>query len=98
MAAIAKPKEIKEVLELALKNKFIDARNKLLDLMLTYGLAGSDVIKQIQKEIIDLELDNKSKMILIEKCGEIEFRMTEGSDEFIQLEALLSQFSLVGSK
>jgi len=98
MASIAKPKEIKEVLELALKNKFIDARNKLLDLMLTYGLAGSDVIKQIQKEIIDLDTDNKSKMILIEKCGEIEFRMTEGSDEFIQLEALLSQFALVGSK
>ncbi|MEK6892408.1 MAG: Replication factor C small subunit, partial [Nanoarchaeota archaeon] len=80
------------------KNKFIDARNKLLDLMLTYGLAGSDVIKQIQKEIIDLDVDNKSKMILIEKCGEIEFRMTEGSDEFIQLEALLSQFALVGNK
>ena len=98
MASIAKPKEIKEVLELALKNKFIDARNKLLDLMLTYGLAGSDVIKQIQKEIIDLDTDNKSKMILIEKCGEIEFRMTEGSDEFIQLEALLSQFALVGNK
>ena len=31
------------------------------------------------------------------KCGEIEFRMTEGSDEFVQLEALLSQFTLVGS-
>jgi DNA polymerase III delta prime subunit len=34
----------------------------------------------------------------MEKCGEIEFRMTEGSDEFIQLEALLSQFALYGSK
>ena len=56
------------------------------------------MIKQIQKEIIDLDTDNKSKMILIEKCGEIEFRMTEGSDEFIQLEALLSQFALVGNK
>jgi len=65
--------------------------------MLNYGLAGIDVIKQIQKEILDLNLDNKSKMILIEKCGEIEFRMTEGSDEFVQLEALLSQFTLVGS-
>jgi len=98
LASMAKPKEIKEVLELALKNKFIEARAKLLDLMLSYGLAGIDVIKQIQKEIIDLELDNKSKMVLIEKCGEIEFRMTEGSDEYIQLEALLSQFCLVGSK
>ena len=98
LASMAKPKEVREVLELALKNKFIEARAKLLDLMLSYGLAGIDVIKQIQKEIIDLELDNKSKMVLIEKCGEIEFRMTEGSDEYIQLEALLSQFCLVGSK
>lgn len=97
MASVAKPKEIREVLELALKNKFIEARNMLLDLMLNYGLAGSDVIKQIQKEVLELSVDNKSKMILIEKCGEIEFRMTEGSDEFIQLEALLSQFALVNA-
>ena len=98
LASVAKPKEIREVLELAIKNKFIDSRNKLLDLMLNYGLAGIDVIKQIQKEILELDLDNKSKMILMEKCGEIEFRMTEGSDEFVQLEALLSQFALVGIK
>lgn len=97
MASVAKPKEVREVLELALKNKFIDARNKLLDLMLNYGLAGIDIIKQIQKEILELNIDNKSKMLLIEKCGEIEFRMTEGSDEFIQLEALLSQFALVSN-
>jgi len=97
MASMAKPKEIREVLELALKNKFIEARNKLLDLMLSYGLAGIDIIKQIQKEILELNLDNKSKMILMEKCGEIEFRLTEGSDEFVQLEALLSQFALVGN-
>lgn len=96
MASIAKPKEIKEVLELAISNRFIEARNKLLDLMLNYGLAGIDVIKQIQKEILELNIDNRSKMILIEKCGEIEFRMTEGSDEFVQLEALLSQFTLLG--
>ncbi|MBI2650371.1 replication factor C small subunit [Candidatus Woesearchaeota archaeon] len=97
MASIAKPKEIKQVLELALSNKFIESRNKLLDLMLSYGLAGIDIIKQIQKEILELNIDNKAKMVLIEKCGEIEFRMTEGSDEFVQLEALLSQFALAGN-
>src|SRR3989338_1081648 len=99
MASVAKPKEINEALKLALENKFIDARKKLLDIMLSYGLSGLDVIKQIQQEILNLEnLDNEKKMLLMEKCGEIEFRMTEGSDEFIQLEALLSQFCLYGSK
>jgi len=96
IASQAKPKEVKEILELAIQNKFIDARKKLLDVMLNYGLSGIDIIKQIQKEILDLGIDNKAKMQLIEKCGEIEFRLTEGSDEFIQLEALLSQFTLYG--
>lgn len=96
LASVARPKEVKEVLELALKNKFIDARNKLLSVMLSYGLSGVDIVKQIQKEIWNLDIDDKNKVKLIDKCGEAEFRMTEGSDEFIQLEALLSQFILIG--
>ena len=98
IASMAHPKEIDEVLRLALQNKFIEARKKLLDVMLNYGLSGIDVIKQIQKEILNLEIDNRKKMELIEKCGETEFRLTEGSDEFLQLEAFLSQVVLAGTK
>lgn len=94
IASVAKPKELNEVLKLALENKFIESRNMLMDVMLNYGLSGIDIIKQIQKEIWNLDLENREKMKLIEKCGEIEFRLTEGSDEFIQLEALLSQIAL----
>ena len=94
LSSVAEPKEVKEVLKLAIENKFVEARNKLLDTMLNHGLSGLDIIKQIQKQILDLDIDNRAKMTLIEKCGEIEFRMTEGSDEFIQLEALLAQFTL----
>jgi replication factor C small subunit len=36
-------------------------------------------------------------MSLIERAGEIEFRIVEGSDEKVQLEALLASFCLVGS-
>jgi len=96
MASVAKPKEVDEVLKLAISSGFIDARNKLMDVMLNYGLSGLDIIKQIQKEILNLDISNEKKMILMEKCGEAEFRMTEGSDEFVQLEALLSQFALYG--
>ncbi|MFH1063937.1 MAG: replication factor C small subunit [Candidatus Woesearchaeota archaeon] len=98
LASVARPKEIKDVLELALKNEFLKSRDKLLDVMLNYGLSGLDVIKQTQKEIYNLELEGRKKMSLIEKCGETEFRMTEGSDEFIQLEAFLAHVALVGSE
>ncbi len=96
MVSMARPKEIKEVLELALTNQFIKAREKLLDVMLSYGLSGLDVIKQIQKESLNLKIEDSKRMKLIEKCGEIEFRLVEGSDEFVQIEALLSFFSLIG--
>jgi len=31
-------------------------------------------------------------------CAEIEFRMVEGSDEFLQLESLLARLVLINSK
>ena len=98
MASVAKPEEIKEIIKYCLQNNFIEARNKLLKTMLNYGLAGVDIIKQIQRVIVDLEINNDQKMKLIEKCGEIEFRLSEGSDEFIQLEALLAYVVYLGNK
>jgi len=98
MASVAKPKEVNEVLSLAAKGNFLESRKKLLSLMLDYGLSGLDVIKQIQKEIWNLKLDDKKKVELVDKCGEVEFRMVEGSDEYIQLESFLAFVMLVGSK
>lgn len=95
LASVAKPKEVREILMLAVGSKFVEARTKLLDTMLKYGLSGLDIIKQIQKEIWTLDVDDQKKVMLVDKCGEIEFRMTEGSDEFLQLEALLAQCMLV---
>lgn len=98
MASVAKPKEVKEILMLAIKGTFIEARKKLLDLMLNYGLSGLDVIKQIQKEIWNLDIPDRKKVELVDKCGETEFRMTEGSDEYLQLESYLAFVMMVGIK
>jgi len=95
MASMAQPREIAQLLQLAASGDFLKARDTLLDTMLKYGLSGLDVIRQIQKEVWNLSIDNRAKVALIDKCGEIEFRMVEGSDEFIQLEALLAHVSAV---
>ena len=94
VVASAHPKEIRKIIECAIKGDFLKSKNMLLDVMLKNGLSGLDIIKQIQKEVLELEIDEKDKLKLIEKCGEIEFRMVEGSDEFIQLQALLAGFYL----
>ena len=92
VASAARPKEVKEVLELSVKGFFADARTLLLKTMLNHGLSGVDIIKQIQREILSLDVEDAKKMRMIEKCGEAEFRLVEGSDEYVQLESLIAGF------
>ena len=90
--------EVQAILTSALAGRFNDACNRLDTVMITYGLSGQDIIRQIHSEISRLGLDTASKVKLIDKTGEIEFRIIEGSNEKIQLEALLAYFALVGEK
>jgi replication factor C small subunit len=92
----AKPKDIKVVLDYAVSGDFQKSREKLLDVMLKESISGQDVIKAIQKEIWNLPVEPEIKVKLTEKTGETEFRIVEGSDPFIQLQALLASFVLAG--
>jgi replication factor C small subunit len=92
----AKPSDIKIVLDYALSGDFVNAKEKLLDIMLKESISGQDIIKAIQREIWNLPVDDSLKVALTEKTGEAEFRLVEGSDEFIQLEALLASFIRAG--
>ncbi len=91
-----RPKEIRVVLDYALAGDFVNARDKLLDVMLKESICATDIVKAIQKEIWNLQIEPEIKVRLTEKTGEAEFRMTEGSDEFVQLQALLASFVLAG--
>jgi replication factor C small subunit len=92
VASQAKPDDVKEMMELALKGNFEDARKRLQDMLLRQGLSGEDIIKEIHRQIYSLDVSEQAKVQLIEKTGEFEFRISEGSSDLIQLEALLAQF------
>ncbi|MEK6757552.1 MAG: replication factor C small subunit [Nanoarchaeota archaeon] len=96
MISSAKPKDIRIVLDYAISGDFQQAKEKLLDIMLKESLSGQDVIKSIQKEIWNIPIEPETKVKLTEKTGETEFRIVEGSDPFIQLQALLASFVLAG--
>jgi replication factor C small subunit len=97
-SATAKPEDVKELILTAVSGDFMAARNKLYNLLVSYGLSGEDLIKQIHRSIYDLSIPDESKINLIDKTGEIEFRLTEGSNTHIQLETLLAQFAKEGIK
>jgi len=91
-----KPKEVRIILDYALSGDFENAKDKLLSLMLKESLSGQDIVKSIQKEIWNLTVEPELKVKLTEKTGETEFRIVEGSDPFVQLQALLAGFVLAG--
>ena len=93
---LANPEEVKKVIETALKGNFIAARDKLDEIMIEFGLSGQDIIRQIHSSFFELSIDDREKVMLMDKTGEIEFRIIEGSNERIQLEALLAYLVLVG--
>jgi replication factor C small subunit len=102
ITATARPEQIKELIEAAISGKFTQARSLLDELLLVQGLSGEDVIIQIHRQMLSLmdsdDLPASTVVRLMDRIGEIDFRMTEGANERIQLEALLAYFALAGSE
>jgi replication factor C small subunit len=100
-ASAAKPKEINLIIETALNGDFKTARQMLINLMTEGGLSGEDIILQIHKNIIEHNhpnLNDEKRVQIVDRIGEYNFRMVEGANERIQLEALLAYLAMVGKE
>ena len=93
---IANPDEVKKILEAALAGNFVLARDMLDQTMINFGLSGQDIVRQIHSMFFELSISDSEKVRLVDKTGEIEFRIVEGSNERIQLEALLAYLVMIG--
>ncbi|MET1160180.1 MAG: replication factor C small subunit [Thermoprotei archaeon] len=100
VVGLAHPREVKQMLQLALAGNFTEARNKLRELMINYGLSGLDIIKQIHREVFspELKLPDEVRIMIADLAGEIQFRLVEGADDEIQLNAFLARLALIGKK
>lgn len=98
ITATARPEEMRELIETALSGKFLEARKILDRMMVEYGMSGEDIVSQLFREIIASNLDERVKVMLIDKLGEIDFRLTEGAHDRIQLDAYLAYLATIGKK
>lgn len=89
----AGPEEVRLMLNQALSGEFTEARDKLYELLVMRGVAGTDIIRQIHEEVYHLNLTDEERAELVSLIGEYDFRLIEGSSEDIQLSALLAQFA-----
>ncbi len=94
----ARPEEVRQMIHMALEGNFIQAQEKLLNLLIWQGLSGTDIIRQIHREVLNLGVNEQLKIRLVDMVGETEFRLTEGADPEIQLSYVLAQIALSGKQ
>lgn len=92
----AKPQDVRKIVKMALNGDFLGSRDLLREVMVIQGTSGEDMITQIYQEISRMSMENKIEenvyIDLIQSIGEYDFRIREGSNPRIQLEALLTKF------
>ncbi|RLF22250.1 MAG: replication factor C small subunit [Thermoprotei archaeon] len=98
VAGRARPAEVHEMLKLALKGDVIGARQKVYELMINYGLSGSDIVRQIHTEVFRLDIPEPLKVEIEDIVAETDYRLVEGANEDIQLTAFLAQLARLGKK
>ncbi|MDO5846456.1 MAG: replication factor C small subunit [Methanocorpusculum sp.] len=89
----AKPEEISSLLSLSLAGDFETAERMLHGLMYDKGIAPNELLNQLFRAISgSAELDRRLKADLIDALGETDFRLSEGADADIQMDAMIAKF------
>lgn len=93
----AKPEDILELVTLSLRGEFFKAKSKLEFLIHDQGFSGEDITKQMYKVIFDTTtISDKMKIKMLDYLGEIDFRLSEGANQYIQISSLLCRYMSYG--
>ena len=89
------PKEVEEMIRYAIEGDFFKAREMMIILRSVRGAGAIEILKEIYRRILDMNIDPKLKVKFVDRIATVEFRLVEGSDEELQLESLLAMMSLL---
>jgi replication factor C small subunit len=87
------PDTIRAMLSEAREGRYLQSLDLLRNLIYQQGVSPIDLVRQIHREIQNLDLDSNDRMRVLEQVAEIEFRVGEGADGEIQLASLLARLS-----
>lgn len=94
----ASPEDVNMMIKTAMKGEFLEARKQLREMIMKYGVAGSDIVKQIHMAIFRSKLPDSWKVTLSEAVGEADYRLIQGADVEVQLSALLARLTEAGQE
>ncbi len=90
--ATAPPEELHSYILACKEDGFQPARRRLKGLLDKFGLAGTDLVNQMHRELGSVTfLDEAQKLGVTEAMAECDFRMVEGGGEALQLDAMTAR-------
>ena len=92
----ANPADVRAMIKIAMNGSFLEARKKLREMIMKYGVSGNDIVRQIHIELFRLDIPENYKVKLADIVGEVDFHLVEGADEEVQLSALLAKLTEAG--
>ncbi|WP_010901899.1 replication factor C small subunit [Thermoplasma acidophilum] len=94
----ASPEKIQKMISRAINGLFDEAR-EIVDGMLIYdGLSGIDIVRSLHSYVRSSMISPKQKIEIIKALADAEFRIVEGSNDRIQLDALIAKLAEIGSR
>ncbi len=96
LTAMARPEEIEGLIRGAMSGDFQAALYKLREL-LDRGISGDEILAQMHRLVLNMNIPVRKKVELMDRIGEADFRITEGANERIQLDALIASIFLAAS-
>lgn len=90
--ATAPPEQLHRFFLSCKEDGFQPARRRLRDILNNFGLAGTDFVNQLHRELSTVSfLDEVQKLAITEIMAETDFRMVEGGGESLQLDAMTAK-------
>ena len=92
ITSTARPDEISDLLKRSLGGDFDGAESLLAYLLHERGITPNELINQCYRALVKMDLDRGLKVELIDHLGETDFRLSEGANSDIQMEAMIARF------
>jgi replication factor C small subunit len=94
ITSTARPEEIEQLLKCIVEVDFEGAEYTLNNLLNTRGIAPHELINQFYRALVNSKIERGLKVAMISHLGETDFRLSEGANSDIQMEALIAQLVL----
>ncbi|CAI5718013.1 unnamed protein product [Hyaloperonospora brassicae] len=89
------PKDIELVVQWLFNEKFATAVHKCAEMQKLKGYATSDILQDVYRYTMDIELPPRCRMYLYDELAKLEHRLSNGTTEELQLASMVAIFAIV---